>query len=245
MYLLVIVDDEIEQLEGLRDYYPWGKVGFEVTGSFSSIKMALDYLKKNHVDVVLTDILFPSGTGFDIIKEFQDKKDKPLFCILSAYDNFAFAQKAIQYGVQDFLVKPASFQDISKVFSRLYSILQEKDVKTEINEPSTGNSTIDKALSIMTKRIKTCTLHTVAQELGLSDAYLSRLFKEKKGENFQDVLLSMKMKAAQDMLLQKSNYHNKDLAEALGYRETQNFCRMFKKHFGMSPQEFRKQNENK
>ena len=97
----------------------------------------------------------------------------------------------------------------------------------------------------MAKRIKTCTLHTVSQELGLSDAYLSRLFKEKKGENFQDVLLSMKMKAAQDMLLQKSNYHNKDLAEALGYRETQNFCRMFKKHFGMSPQEFRKQNENK
>ena len=47
MYSLVIVDDEIEQLEGLRDYYPWGKVGFEVTGSFSSIKMALDYLKKN------------------------------------------------------------------------------------------------------------------------------------------------------------------------------------------------------
>ena len=97
----------------------------------------------------------------------------------------------------------------------------------------------------MAKRIKTCTLHTVAQELGLSDAYLSRLFKEKKGENFQDVLLSMKMKAAQDMLLQKRNYHNKDLAEALGYRETQNFCRMFKKHFGMSPQEFRKRNENK
>ena len=55
----------------------------------------------------------------------------------------------------------------------------------------------------------------------------------------------MKMKAAQDMLFQKSDYHNKDLAEALGYRETQNFCRMFKKHFGMSPQEFRKQNENK
>lgn len=64
MYSLVIVDDEIEQLEGLRDYYPWGKVGFEVTGSFSSIKMALDYLKKNHVDVVLTDILFSIGNRF-------------------------------------------------------------------------------------------------------------------------------------------------------------------------------------
>ena len=54
-----------------------------------------------------------------------------------------------------------------------------------------------------------------------------------------------KMKAAEDMLRQRSNYHNKDLAEALGYGETQNFCRVFKKYFGVSPQEFRKQNENK
>lgn len=240
MYSLVIVDDEMEQLEGLRDFIPWGKEGFEVVGTFSSIRTALDFLRSRHVDVVLTDIMFPSGTGFDIIREFQGRSDKPLFCILSAYDDFSFAKEAIQYGVQDFLVKPASFEEISKVFSRIYSILQSRDVTVEKNEPSTGSDVIDKALAIMRKRVKTCSLHTIALELGLSDAYLSRLFKEKKGENFQDVLLGIKMGAAADMLRQKSEYHNKDLAEALGYRETQNFCRVFRKYYGMSPQEYRK-----
>ena len=49
MYALVIIDDEIDQLEGLSHYFPWGKIGFSVVGAFSDGRAALAYChESNH-----------------------------------------------------------------------------------------------------------------------------------------------------------------------------------------------------
>jgi Response regulator containing CheY-like receiver domain and AraC-type DNA-binding domain len=240
MYLVVVIDDEIEQLEGLVNLYPWRTKGFEVAASFSTIKKALEYFEKHTPDLVIADLMFPFGNGFDIIEYFEEKPVKPLFCILSAYNRFDYARKAMKYGVQDFLVKPASFEEISTMLDHVFSILQKTKVKKPHDAPSTGNGQIDTAIQIIQKRTSTCTLHSTAEELMLSDAYLSRLFKEKTGENFQSYLLRVKMEQAVKMLANENTCHNKNIALSLGYTDTQNFCRVFKAYYGKSPQEYRK-----
>ena len=56
MYRLIIVDDEFEIRNGLSRYFPWESVGFEAAAVFENARGALDYIRRNPVDVVLTDI---------------------------------------------------------------------------------------------------------------------------------------------------------------------------------------------
>ena len=241
MYSLVIIDDETELLEGLSKYFPWEKIGFSVEGAFSDGRRALAYCKSHSVDVVLTDIRMPFISGLDLIQELHTASKVPLFCVMSAYDSFDYAKQAIAYGVQDYLVKPSSFEDIEKAFLKIRTIL---DCNT--NTPSNDSHTEDyaapiiKALSIIRKRTRSCSLQSIAEELGINSSYLSRLFKEETGQNFQEYLVKTKMEQAELMLMGKIGYKNKEIAKALGYQDTQNFCRTFKNYFGASPQQYRK-----
>ncbi|HKM08183.1 MAG TPA: response regulator [Sphaerochaeta sp.] len=241
MYSLVIIDDETELLEGLSQYFPWEKIGFTVAQAFSDGRSALAFCKTHSVDVVLTDIRMPFISGLDLIQELQTAQYVPLFCIMSAYESFDYAKKAIAYGVQDYLLKPSSFEDIEKTFLKIRTIL---DCNANF-PPNDGNTEhyaapIIKTLSIIRKRIRSSSLQSIAEELGINSSYLSRLFKEEIGQNFQEYLVQTKMEQAERMLMGNIGYTNKEIAEALGYQDTQNFCRTFKNYFGTSPQQYRK-----
>ncbi len=241
MYSLVIVDDETELLEGLSQYFPWGKLGFAVEGAFTNARTALQWCKDNATDVVLTDIRMPFMSGLDLIEQLKDLQHPPLFCIMSAYNDFEYAKQAIRYGVMEYLVKPASFEEIEQTFSNIRTQLDGKvlySATTPVAEQSL-NPLITQALSIIEKRTSTCSLQSIAEELGINPSYLSRLFKEEKGLNFQDYLLQRKMEIAKTMLGGAFGYKNKEIAKALGYQDTQNFCRTFRKYYGTSPQQMR------
>ena len=53
-------------------------------------------------------------TGFDVISYIQERKILTHFIIISGYDKFEYAQKAIQMGVQDFLLKPITVESLYK-----------------------------------------------------------------------------------------------------------------------------------
>jgi len=241
MYSLVIIDDEQEQLNGLATFFPWEKNGFSVTRTFTDGRTALAYLENHQTDVVFTDIRMPFISGLDVIKTLSGKAHTPLFCIMSAYDEFGYAQEAMRYGVQDYLVKPASFDEITSAFAKIRAVLDERQVIVPTQHPHQENPLVNQAIAIMEKRTATASLQDVADELGLNISYLSRLFKEKTGKNFQAFLLELKMSQAEMMLKGDVPYTNTDIAKALGYQDTQNFCRTFKRIHGVSPQSFRKQ----
>jgi two-component system response regulator YesN len=241
MYDLIIIDDETELLEGLSEYFPWESLGFRVAGAFGDCRTALQYCRSRRVDVVLTDIRLPFFSGFDLIRKLKNMEHVPLFCVMSAYSDFEYAKQAIQFGVQDYLVKPSSFEDIEKVFINIRRTL---DANTGANIPRQAfcdNPLVNKAMEIIEKKTSSCTLNSIAEELDIHSSYLSRLFKEKIGENFQDYLVRKKMTLAAEMLVGKVGYRNNEIAAALGYQDAQNFCRIFRKHYGVSPQQYRQE----
>lgn len=241
MHDLIIIDDETELLEGLSEYFPWESLGFRVAGAFGDCRTALQYCRSRRVDVVLTDIRLPFFSGFDLIRKLKNMEHVPLFCVMSAYSDFEYAKQAIQFGVQDYLVKPSSFEDIEKVFINIRRTL---DANTGANIPRQAfcdNPLVNKAMEIIEKKTSSCTLNSIAEELDIHSSYLSRLFKEKIGENFQDYLVRKKMTLAAEMLVGKVGYRNNEIAAALGYQDAQNFCRIFRKHYGVSPQQYRQE----
>jgi len=241
MYSLVIVDDEEEILEGMRQLKDWDNMGFYVASTFSDPQNVCPYCTTHLVDVLLTDIRMSGLSGLSLIKQLQEKCIYvPLFCIMSAYSDFSYAQEAIKLGVKSYLLKPSSISEIKDTFAHLKQELDKRPHLTAQSSSESKNPLIQQALRIVQVQPDNCSLKTIAVKLGVNVSYLSRLFKEETQENFSDYLQKAKMDKAQSLLQENVVYTNTQIARMLGYRETQNFIRVFKSRFGMPPQEYRK-----
>ncbi|WP_168119550.1 AraC family transcriptional regulator [Paenibacillus sp. HB172176] len=84
-------------------------------------------------------------------------------------------------------------------------------------------------------------LDAIASKLGITGPYLSTYFKEKTGTNFSDYIFSVRMNKAMGML-QDTNLKIQEIASLIGYFTVASFNRVFKKHTGMTPSEYRRQN---
>ncbi|MBN2656000.1 MAG: helix-turn-helix transcriptional regulator [Spirochaetales bacterium] len=79
-------------------------------------------------------------------------------------------------------------------------------------------------------------MQEVAEFLGISYSYFSKLYKEETGQSFRDYQIKRKMDIARD-LLQNRNFKIREVSSLLGYSYPKHFARAFKKHFGYTPSE--------
>ncbi|MBP1996519.1 response regulator transcription factor [Paenibacillus eucommiae] len=248
MYTLLLVDDEYEIRTGLCNYFPWDEIGFEVVGQAENGKQALDFVKNNEVDVILSDIEMPVMTGIELAEELQKQKSKIKIIFLSGHRNFEFAQKAVSYGVKSYVVKSTKSSELVNVFKK---IKDELDQETgEIDLPSkelTEDSEevynfYDRLILTIKNHIKEhykdVELEDISELVHMNPNYISRLFKKKTGQNFSDYLLSIRMEKALE-LLKDIKYKTYEVSYMLGYSNVKNFTRTFKSYYGKSPREFR------
>ncbi|MHC1750173.1 MAG: response regulator [Cellulosilyticaceae bacterium] len=106
MYKVMLADDEKLILNGIRAIIDWDKLGLEVVEMATNGEEALEKFKKNPCDIVVTDINMPKIDGLMLLKEIKKTKENVKFIILSGYDEFAYAKKAIELGVERYILKP-------------------------------------------------------------------------------------------------------------------------------------------
>lgn len=123
MFKLVIVEDEDNIRHSLECFIPWDKIGFQVVATFSDGTDALDYLRDNPCDVVLTDILMSRMSGLEMIQHLHQIHPTLKVVILSGHSDFGYAQQAIRYQVAHYLVKPVDEDELIEVFQGLKSQL--------------------------------------------------------------------------------------------------------------------------
>ncbi len=179
MYKLVIVDDEQKILDGLADLFPWENIGFEVSGRFTGAVSALEFIEKNPVDVVMTDIKMPGMDGLSFAERIK-KDPNRMVVILSSYSDYEFMRKALKVEVEDYLLKPINYGELSECFEKLRGILDEKNqVTAEDNAPY-----YDKIIRLIDNYIEDnyqrASLVSAAENVGISAGYLSKIYKEKR-----------------------------------------------------------------
>lgn len=88
------------------------------------------------------------------------------------------------------------------------------------------------------------TLGAFADDVGVDIYTLSRLIKKQTGRTFKELLIDRRLRQA-DFLLVHTTLAVTEIAVAVGYENTSYFHRTFRTRFGMSPKEYRKQNESR
>ena len=141
MFSLIIVDDEPYMIDILKKILNYEEYGFELTAVFSNPSEAVDYINNNKVDVVMTDIAMPDTSGIDIAKHCFYHHPKTTVIFLSAYTDFEYARKGIQYKVFSYITKPVSQSALIQVFSELYTRLNAGEFKSQFIS-KTSNSVI-------------------------------------------------------------------------------------------------------
>lgn len=121
MIRTIIVDDEILSRIGIRSFID-GKEDIKVTGVFGGAAEALEFLRENVTDMVITDIEMAEMSGLDLISAIRAENLAPGIIILSCHDNFAYAQEAISKGTNSYLLKMDITEDVLiKEIKKVYS----------------------------------------------------------------------------------------------------------------------------
>lgn len=237
MYRLVIVDDEQKILDGIAELFPWQNIGFEVVGKFTNATGALDFVSKNEADVVLTDIRMPGKSGLDLAAELKKIRDI-IVVILSSYSDYEYMRQALKSDIQDYLLKPINYGDLSNCFEKIRSILDEKNITEGIDDTPYYDKMLHAVDDYIENHFKEASLAMAAEQIGISAGYLSKIYKEKRGTGFQEQLNSTRMKKAAQMLVDPT-YKSYEIAYEVGYDSPKNFTRAFKAHFGVTPRDYR------
>lgn len=87
-------------------------------------------------------------------------------------------------------------------------------------------------------------LDQIAHNMYLSPVYISKIFKEETGESPINYLIKIRLEKARDILENLEGGSIKNIANAVGYDDVYHFSKLFKKYYGISPQNYRKQLEH-
>ena len=126
MMNVFLVDDEIAIRESLRNTFPWEEKGFQLVGEAPDGEMALPMIRDLNVDILLTDIRMPFMDGMKLCEEIQRTMPWVERIILSGYDDFEYARKAITLGVSEYLLKPVTARELEQVLDRVRGKIEEK-----------------------------------------------------------------------------------------------------------------------
>ncbi|MBS4211654.1 MULTISPECIES: response regulator [Neobacillus] len=137
--------------------------------------------------------------------------------------------------------KVVNMQTIDEIFLEIKIIAVDLSEFLKRINTNQKHSLVDKAIDFIREHyhVANLNLQTVSEEVHVSSAYLSNLFKVEKGFNFGDFLLETRMKRAME-LFQQTDLKTYEVAEKIGYSNPQYFSSSFKKYTGYSPIEFKK-----
>ncbi|MEA4860507.1 Chemotaxis response regulator protein-glutamate methylesterase [bioreactor metagenome] len=130
-YTILLVDDETAVRDGIRSRTPWQTYNFEVIAEAGNGIEALELVEELHPDVVITDIRMPYLDGMELIQQIRSSHPATTLVILSGYDEFTYAQQAMRYEVSEYVLKPVSVEDLSKLLERLGKRLDEEIKRTQ------------------------------------------------------------------------------------------------------------------
>ena len=118
MIKIFLVEDEIVVRNGIKNKVDWESAGFSMVGDASDGEMAYPLILETKPDIIITDIKMPFVDGLTLSQMVREVMPWIKIIILSGYNEFEFAQEAIQIGITDYLVKPVIKEKLLEIVKK-------------------------------------------------------------------------------------------------------------------------------
>ena len=140
MYKVFLVEDEIVVREGIRNSIHWDKTPYILTGEAADGELALSMIQEIKPDILITDIRMPFMDGLTLSRIVKQNLPAIKIIILSGHDEFEYAREALSVGVDEYLLKPVSVQEMlgamdllaKKIDQEKRELLDIQDLKAKI-----------------------------------------------------------------------------------------------------------------
>ena len=242
MHSVVLIEDEYWTLRGLLATFPWEEHNMEVLQSYTDSTAALEFILQSRPDIVITDIEMPGMSGIELVTQIRNHGINSKVVILSAYSNFNYAQELIKQGIFEYCLKPLNRQNAESILSRLQASL-ENYATTTVSVPKnddvlTNNTRFNKLVAYVNENYsEKLILNELCQTFGLNPDYCNKLFLQHFSCNYSNYLKTLRMEKASQLLQQDLTIA--EVASQTGYPDYFYFIKVFKKHFGITPYQYK------
>ena len=121
MYKTLFVDDERLIREGISNLIDWERITGQELTLAENAKVALKYLEHEKYEIVISDIYMQDMNGIELAKCIKGKWPDVVVILLSAYEDFDYARKAIEAGVFKYLLKPVIPEELEDAVNEAIS----------------------------------------------------------------------------------------------------------------------------
>lgn len=246
---ILLADDEMIFLEFMREIIDWDKYGCEIWACVRDGRAAIDQLSTEKIDIAFIDISMPLMSGIEVCREVRKKRLPVKLVIITGHDEFSFAYQAIKIGIDDYLLKPFTKDELALTLQKMVDQIKETAEKVpekKIEEMGDGKTkyeimayAIDDFL-MQNYNQKSLYLSEIANAMGFESSYLRRIYKVTRGITITQKLEDIRISKAKQYL-ESGRYQNQEISDLVGFSDPFYFSRCFKKHCGITPSEYRNQ----
>lgn len=129
MRKVFFVDDEPLIAQGLATIVDWQNYDLHVTGSANDGLQALERLKEEPVDLLITDIMMPRMNGLELIKKVKEMHPRTKFIVLSGYEEFEYVKVGITLGIQNYILKPINIEELEATIKHIRGDWEREELK--------------------------------------------------------------------------------------------------------------------
>lgn len=241
MLKVLIVEDEEMIRKGIILSVDWAALDCVVVGEAPNGEVALELVEQYAPTLIISDIKMPKMDGLEFLRRLRESGNNTYVIILTAYDDFEYARSALRLGAVDYLLKPFHDGELEQVILNLQQLNTVSAEEVPLPELKKGDKSryVLEAMSYIGEHYNdpNMTVRTVADSLGISEGYLSHVFKKETDYTLLNYLTRYRIRKAMELL---HDYRMKvyEVAELVGYRDTTYFSTTFKKLVGISPSEY-------
>lgn len=251
---LLIVDDEYIAVEGVMNGVNWDSLGFEQVYQAYSYSDAIQVFQKSYVEVLVCDIEMPDGTGLELVEWVNAHSPETQCIIMSCHDEFEYARQALSLRCLDYVLKPVRYPTLTAILKKAMETVEERRHKARMEtfgqqyiEMVSGKNRDDSQDAV--ERVEHYIREHLSEELSVKNLadmvyvgadHLTRTFKKRYGKTVTDYILEQRMNLAGE-LLKDQRLTITMVSDAVGFGNYSYFAEQFKRTFGKTPREYRKQ----
>lgn len=232
---IIVAEDEERSRKGISRLITSIDESYFVVAQASDGLETLKMVRYYHPDLVLTDIMMPRMNGLELIEAAHNENLFPHFAIISAHAEFEYARQAISLGVQEFIVKPITYDAVENMLRKLESL----PLRAQYDKERTDVHPLVSAMlaEVRGQYARKISLESLAETLAVTPEYLSTLFSREMKKTFSQYLQAYRVERAKE-LFDSGDIKVYEVAALVGFSDVKYFCRIFKRVTGCSPSQY-------